>query len=301
MTAALVYLLPALATILWGANFNLSKHVLADMDALTAAAARFDIAAAVMWLVCLARGQGVPLWRHARIYGALGLIGIGAFNVLFFFGMQTTSAVNGALIMAANPLLTALLAMAFTKARLRPRQLVALPIALAGVAFVVLGGGASLHIRQGDLLMMAGSVCWAVYNVMVGERLPRDVSGLANTTALMTAGAAVLTAVALAAGAPVRVPHDGALASLLFMAIGGSVLAYLFWNAGIARVGAARAALFMNLVPVSSMTIAALEGQAPTWVQLAGGAVVIGAVLLSSWPGRAALPYREARVAPARS
>jgi drug/metabolite transporter (DMT)-like permease len=298
MSKVLTYPLIAVATVLWGANFNLAKHVLADLDPLTAAAARFDIAALVMLALCALRGERVPLLRHARIYGLLGLVGIGAFNVLFFLGMRSTSPVNGALIMSANPLLTALLAVAMSGARLRPRQLVAMPIALAGVAFVVLGGGAAagagLHVDLGDLLLIGGSVSWALYNVIVGQRLPRGVSGLANTTGVMSAGALVLTTVALAAGSPVHLPQPGAGAALGLMAIGGSVCAYLFWNAGIARLGAARAAPFMNLVPVSSMLIAACEGQLPTGVQLAGGAAVIGALVLSSWPGRAALPERVA-------
>ena len=135
------------------------------------------------------------------------------------------------------------------------------------------------------------------YGILEGEQIsvlwatPYD--GLANTTGVMTAGAIILSVVAAATGAPVHDVHDvhaGALVALLLMALGGSVLAYLFWNAGIARLGAPRAALFMNLVPVSAMVIAALEGQPPTWVQQVGGATVILAVILASWPGRASLP-----------
>jgi drug/metabolite transporter (DMT)-like permease len=224
----------------------------------------------------------VPLIRHGVAYATLGLVGIAGFNVLFFYGMQMTSAVNGALIMALNPLLTALLAYLLKVHRPDTRQLVAFPIGAAGVAVVVLGGGAQLRIGDGDLLMLAGNLCWAFYNVMVGKLLPRDVGGLANTTGVMVAGAIALTSVALLAGAPVTVPGSEALGSLLLMSLGGSVLAYLFWNASIARLGAARTAVFLNLVPVSSMVISAFEGEPPTWVQLAGGAVVIGAVSLAS-------------------
>jgi drug/metabolite transporter (DMT)-like permease len=292
MPTAPVYLLVALATLIWGANFNLVKHVLVDMTALTAAAARFDIAAVVMLAICALRGERIPVLRHGATYAALGLVGICGFNVLFFFGMQSTSAVNGALIMAGNPLLTATLGFVLTGSRLNQRQIAALPIACAGVAFVVLGGGAHWQLERGDLLLLGASLSWALYNVLVGQRLPREVSSLANTTGVMTAGAIALSVLALVKGAPVQVLHTDALVSLLLMSLGGSVLAYLFWNAGIARLGASRASLFLNLVPVSSMVIAALEGQAPTWVQQIGGAVVIGAVLVASWPVKAGSPLR---------
>jgi len=63
-----------------------------------------------MVAICIIKGQRVPLIRHGRSYATLGLVGIAGFNVLFFYGMQTTSAVNAALIMALNPLMTALMA-----------------------------------------------------------------------------------------------------------------------------------------------------------------------------------------------
>jgi EamA-like transporter family protein len=101
--------------------------------------------------------------------------------------------------------------------------------------------------------------------VYVRKLVPTDTSGIANTAGIMTTGAVALTA--LRAGAV-----------LLAMSVGGGVLSYLFWNAGIAKLGPARAAIFMNLVPVASMVIAALSGAPPNHAQLLGGALVIGAV-----------------------
>ena len=63
---------------------------------------------------------------------------------------------------------------------------------------------------------------------------------------------------------------------------------YLFWNVGIAKLGPARAAIFMNLVPVASMVIAAFSGAPPNHAQLLGDALVIGAVTFSALsPGSA--------------
>jgi len=277
--------LAALAAVLWGANFNLSKPVLADMHPLTAAAARFLIAALVMAAVALASGARPPFRRHGRAYFLLGLVGIGGFNLMFFYGMQSTSAVNGALIMATNPLVTALLAVPLLGEQPSRRHMMALPVALAGVSAVLLGGGAGLALAPGDALMLGANLAWALYNVLVRRLMPPG-SGIANTAGVMVMGALVLSAAAVAAGAPVTLPGPTAAAALAAMAIGGTVLAYLFYNAGIKALGAGRTALFLNLVPVSAMAIAAIGGAPPTALQLTGGAITTLAVLGAMMPAR---------------
>ena len=105
----------------------------------------------------------------------------------------------------------------------------------------------------------------------------------------MSVGALALTAAAVCSGASFTMPGFHAGSALIAMSVGGGVLAYLFWNIGIARLGAARAAVFLNLVPVASMLISAITGEPPTHVQLFGGALVIGAVTFSALPSRKAV------------
>src|SRR4051794_21597444 len=102
MPVLTTYLLVALSAVLWGANFNLVKPVVAEMPALIGGADRFLIAAAVMVAITYATGERLA-WRHRNIYLLLGMLGVFGFNVFFFIGMASTSPVNGALIMALNP------------------------------------------------------------------------------------------------------------------------------------------------------------------------------------------------------
>lgn len=281
------YILTALAAIQWGANFNLAKPVLAEMPPLVAGADRYLIAAAIMLALVYFRGERVPL-RHGKTYLTLGLVGVFGFNLFFFLGMASTSAVNGALIMALNPLLTSVIAYFILGDQPSRRQLLAFPAGLIGVGIVVLGAGAEVHVARGDALLFIANLSWAFYNVYVRKLMPADVSGIANTAGIMTVGALALTLVALLSEQAFVIPGLYAGSALLAMSVGGGVLAYLFWNAGIARLGAARAAIFLNLVPVASMIIAACTGSPPTGVQLLGGALVIGAVTFSALPVRTA-------------
>lgn len=275
------YTLVAVAAILWGTNFNLAKPVLAEMPPLVAGADRYLIAAAIMLTITCIIGERPPL-RHFKAYLILGLLGVFGFNLFFFLGMASTSPVNGALIMALNPLLTSLIGRFILGDRPTPRQWLAFPAGLIGVAIVVLGAGAHVHIAHGDALMFVANLNWAFYNVYVRRLAPTDTSGIANTAGIMSTGAVALSAVALYSGEAFVIPDLRAGGALLAMSVGGGVLSYLFWNAGIAKLGPARAAIFMNLVPVASMVIAAFSGAPPNHAQLLGGALVLGAVTFSA-------------------
>ncbi len=286
-----VYLLVSATALFWGANFVLAGPVLADLPPLWAAAVRFLLAAALMLGTAAYRREDLLglLRRHAGVYLMLGVVGIAAFNLLFFFALQSTSANSAALIMAINPLLTALLAAVFLGEKASVRHLVALPVALSGVAVVVSGGDlgklASLRFSHGDLLMVAATVSWAMYNILARRYMPQG-SPLAHTSWIMTAGAVVLLAFAVGTGSQLHALGAMAGVSMAIMVIGGTVLAYLFWGMGIARLGAARTAIFLNLVPVFAMLLGALMDASPTAPQLAGGLLVLGGVTISMLPSR---------------
>ncbi len=286
-----VYLLVMASAFFWGANFVLAGYVLNDVSPLWAAAFRFVLGAVLMFAIAgFKREELLSLARrHAGAYLMLGTVGIVMFNVLFFYALRTSSADSAALIMATNPLLTTLLAAVILGERPSARHLAALPIALAGVAIVIVQGSAkelsTLHIAQGDLLMLLGNVSWALYNVLSRRYMPQA-SPVANTTWVMTAGAVLLLAVALVNGAPLSPIGGKAAAALAVMTVGGTVLAYLFWTVGITRLGAGRTSIFLNLVPVFAMLLGASFGTPPTAAQLVGGAIVLAAVTLSMLPSR---------------
>jgi len=286
MGNATVYLLVSATALFWGANFVLAGPVLADMPPLWAAAVRFLLAAALMLAVAGGRGENLfgLLKRHAAVYLMLGTVGIAAFNLLFFCALQTTSANNGALIMAINPLLTTLLAAAFLGERASVRHLLALPVALGGVAVVIshgeLGRLASLTFSQGDLLMLAATSSWAAYNVLARRYMPQG-SPIAHTSWIMAAGALVLLAFALGSDSHIHALGVKAGMAMAFMVGAGTVLAYLFWGLGIAQLGAGRTAIFLNLVPVFAMLTGGVLGSVPSGAQMIGGLLVLAGVVIS--------------------
>jgi drug/metabolite transporter (DMT)-like permease len=286
-----VYLLVTASAFFWGANFVLAGPILADLSPLWAAAMRFVLGAALMFIIAGVRREQLLglLKRNAGVYLLLGAVGITGFNLFFFYALRSTSANSAALIMATNPLLTALLAVAFLGERLTGRHLVALPVALTGVAVVISQGNMnkleSLNFAHGDLLMLVANLCWAGYNVLVRRYMPQG-SPIANTSWVMAAGAILLASVAIGSDAHMSTLDGKASLAMAVMVIGGTVLAYLFWGIGIARLGAARTAIFINLVPVFAMLVSGVLGTLPTTAQLAGGLLVLGGVSISMFPSR---------------
>ena len=290
-----IYLLVASTTLFWGANFVLAGPVMVDLPPLWAAAMRFLLGAGLMLVIAGIRREDLLglLRRHAWAYLLLGTVGVAAFNLLFFSALKSTSADSAALIMALNPLLTTLLAAAFLGEKASMRHWLALPVALAGVTVVIshgdLGRLAALKFSHGDLLMLAGSLSWAFYNILTRRFMPKG-APLVHTSWVMAAGAVVLLAVALGSHTPLHAVDLKAGAALAVMVVGGTVLAYLFWSMGIAHMGAGRTAIFINLVPVFAMLTGAIVGTLPSGAQLVGGVLVLGGVAISMLPQRRLAP-----------
>jgi len=287
------FVLSALAAVFWGSNFEATRIVLHELPPWTAAAGRFVFAAfgILLWLR-LAEGPGLQaLRRNALAFLVLGVVGVAGFNAALFLGMQSSSPVTAALIMGTSPLTTNLLEALIGGHWPSRRALFGMAISLVGVALTV-GAFSGARFASGDLLIFAGSLAWAFYTIGC-RRWVRAASPLETSAWTMLAGAAALLIAAFTLEDPLAIAAAAsptAWGATLWMALVGSVLAYLFWQVGIAVRGPAATSVLFNLVPVSALLIAAAFGRMPHPTQIAGVAVAIFGVLLAS--GRLSLRPR---------
>lgn len=276
------------ATFFWGSNFNAAHALAGVLPPLTAASERFAIAVTVLLAMRALRGSGESNLLPADMLKLciLGLIGIFGFNSAFFIALHTTSSLNAALIMSLSPLLTALLSTLILGTVLRARQLLGIAIAFGGVTLVITGGHLSaLHVAIGDWWMLLAVVAWSLYTVLV-QKLVAHVPALQQARWTITAGAAGLIAIAIASE-PVAVLTTQTLTTMaivIYMALCGTVLAYIFWLRGVQDLGPQRASIAFNLVPVFTLLVNLAFGQWPNPVQIAGlFAVITGVVIASGW------------------
>lgn len=282
-----IWLQLLLTTLGWAATFHVSKHIVSEMPPLSAAIWRFAIAVAFLlpltthregWEWGALRRNAVPL----LVMGGIGILG---FQLGMFYGLETSSAANAALIMGLNPALTVALSAALERRHIRLLQWCGLLLGIAGVAIVVSNGHWQSLLRlsfgRGDLWLLGGAAAWALYSVMIR----RNVRGLGVMQ--ITASTILICTVAMTVGAALWAPGNllwpprALWLPLLFIGVIGSGLAYVWWNAAVTKLGAARASMFMNLVPVFTIGIGTLMGQPVGPAQLLGAALVIGGVILA--------------------
>lgn len=287
----MTYLYLILTTFFWAATFHLGKFAIQFMSPLSTAAWRFIIAGAILAVMAARQKSwdGLAVRQNLLPLIAMGVIGVFGFNAALFFGLQLTSPVNGALIMALNPSITALLSAAINRDSISARQWLGFALGLAGVTSVVSQGSLqtllSLSFSMGDVLILLGCICWALYAV-IPKRFVKNLSTMSMTTSTIIIGAITLTGMSwLTADDLFVAPPANTMLAVATMAVFGSVLAYIWWNQGIAKIGVARAAAFTNLVPMFTALIGVALGQSISGGQIIGAVLVISGVLVGSSKG----------------
>lgn len=284
------YALLAASTSLVGSYVGLSKLLVAAFPIVLLAGLRFGFAAVLMlgWLRKPAH-EG-PL--DARSKGLLFLesfLGNFLFSICMLFGLKQSSAVVAGVILAGIPAAVALLSRVFLKERLSRRVLAGIACAVGGIALVASGkqGGAETTLA-GALLLIAAVFCEGCY-VVIGKRLtadlgPKRISALINLWGLvLVSPLAIWQAMSFDFGAP-RV-LDWAL--LGYYSAVASIVTVWLWMAGLERLPAAKAGVFMVFLPISTALIGLLLGEQLSAVQaLAYGLALLG-VLLATWPTQA--------------
>ncbi|KAA8998487.1 DMT family transporter [Affinibrenneria salicis] len=283
-----------LSAFFWGSNFNVASLVVNPISPVFAASERFFIATIFIFLVLIIKGQcGLSTIRKDIFaIAVLGLIGITGLNVAFFIGMRSTSPMNGALIMATSPMTTALLNALLDKRRVPYINMVGMAISFIGVALVISDGKivnlARMNFRSGDQLMMFANLSMAIYTVgckrFIKTATPLQISSFTMLSG--TIGIIIFTLLYPTEPQPFSAISLQSHVLLAYMGIAGSVLAYLFWNIGINRLGVPVTSIFFNFVPIFTMLISLCQGASLNMMQLNGTILVVAGVLITTQSAR---------------
>jgi drug/metabolite transporter (DMT)-like permease len=287
MNRRLALIALALAGLLWGTSAPLTKIDLGVLDPGWLTAVRFVLAGVL--LVWVAR-------RRLRVDAATwpivgwGAVGYGIVVALWNAGLARTSVTHGALLVAAVPGLVAVFALVLGLGSAGPRAWLGYALALAGVGFVVAGGGsASL---TGDLLVAASMALSAAFTV-AQSRLLAGRDPLAVTAVQFVAAAAVTVPLAAVteplpwSGADAVSGSPAGLLAVAALVVIATLLPFTLFAWGQARTTPEVAGAFLNLEPlVGAASGAVAFGDPFGFSQCVGAAAVLGGIALSALPAR---------------
>lgn len=264
------------AAICFGTTFLVVQGAVERVEPVPFLAVRFLVAAIVLWPVARRRPASAGELRDGILAGVALLAGY----VLQTVGLQYTGSATSAFITYLLVVFVPVLGLVLLRRRPHPVTLLGIAIAVAGLVLLTDPGGAAggSGFGRGELLTLGCAVAFAAHVVVLGETAHRH-----DPVRLATVQVAV---VGLACAVPglwlggYRFPAP-APAAAVATALFATALAFLLQVAGQRTVPPARAALLLLLEPVFAGIVASLRGDALRPGQLAGAALILGAVTIS--------------------
>ncbi|NIK68369.1 DMT family transporter [Paenibacillus sp. BK720] len=281
------WLFLVLANLFWAGNLIFGKSVTADFPPIWAAFLRWAIAA--MALIPMAQLIEKPNWR--KVWNAnwgillfLSLVGVVFYTLLTYTALQHTSSTNGSLINSLTPAVMIVLSLLFLKEKITVWQGAGLVLSFLGVLTVLtkghLLGAFRTSYNEGDGILLIAVFLWAIYSIISkrAQHLPPI------TFVAFTALIGVICMIPLLFIQPLETEHLTALGvtGVIYLGLFPSIGSFLFWNQGVKQLGAGKASITMNLMPIFTAILSVLTGQQLLVSQIVGGVIVIAGMLLSA-------------------
>lgn len=269
--------LALLTAIIWGTSFIASKLLLQSYTPTQVMFFRFVLAYAALWLLC-PRTLKVSFREEMR-FAAVAVSGCSLYFLCENSALTYTYAANVSIIVAAAPILTAILAhFTLPDEKLHKGIFSGFAIAIIGVALVVFNGTVILKLSPlGDLLSFGAAACWAVYSVLLKECV-EHYDNLLLTRRVMLWGIISSLPIILIEGAPMPLAplmSGSYLFCILFLGLVCSAVGYIFWNAATKGLGAVVTANYVYVIPFFTMLAGVIALDEPL-----SPMGVIGAVLI---------------------
>jgi len=276
------------AALIWGSMIPVLGALAEHYDKWLLSWSRYILGLPVLWLAVWwstpPKTSPRPIsWQRLLRLGAA----MSAFSVLYTFGVAHSHPATAAIVLMCGPIWATILSRLMLGATTPPGFFLTLSIVVAGGIVVVVGTPGrtpvAYGLEGGEALLIVAQFCWSWYSIRaqqwLSDRGQVALSALTSTVASVLLG--LVVAGVWAAGGitwPARAPTALELGMVVWIGVLGVAVAVLLWNTGVSLVGVPVASLFSNSAPVFAIGLAALMGREPSWLQVAGGAFVLGGI-----------------------
>lgn len=252
----------SLCTLMWAGNGVAGRAIAGQMSPMLLVTARWSLVFVILSVMLLNRWHEIKavIFAHPWRIGLMGSIGFTGFNVLFYAAAYYTTAVNMNLLQSAIPIFVFLGALMFMGTPVTLLQSLGVGLSVLGAILVTTAGQPqnllAMHFNKGDLMLVLACACYAGYTLALRGR-PR-VDGLVFFAAL--ALAAMLSSIPFLAieawRGQIVWPTFRGFSILAYITVFPSLVAQLFYMRGVDLIGAGRAGVYANLVPIFGALLA---------------------------------------------
>lgn len=292
------YVLLVLTTMFWGGNSVAGKAAVGNIDPYALILLRWTGAFLVLLPFALApiRRDWATIQARWWLYLFYGAVGYALFNVLIYVAAYFTSGVNNAIDQTAINVFVMLLSFLLFRTAVKPLQLVGVAVTIVGVMLTATHGDLrrilSLDINFGDLLVLIASLAYALYSISLRWRPKTNWMSFLAASFFGAVLASIVFQLTLGGGVPhlVKVvPEVTPLGWLIvvYTVLLPSLVSQMLYVRGVELIGANRASLFINLIPLFGAigSVVLLGERLEPFHFAAGGLIVIG-ILVAEWSAR---------------
>ncbi|MHB2267793.1 DMT family transporter [Aliihoeflea sp. PC F10.4] len=291
----IAYILLILTALMWGGNAVAGKLAVGHISPMLLTLMRWSVALIVV---------GAIGWRQLRADWAvarsglvllliLGAVGFSGFNAALYSALLYTSAINVSIEQAAMPMIIMAANFLLFSMRVTSLQIAGFVLSIIGVAVVASHGELSrlveLDVNRGDALMVLAVLFYGGYTVFLRFK---PAIHWQSTMIVMVFGAivAALPFVAWeAASDRLILPDLRGWAIVAYTALFPSLLSQIFFMRGVELIGANRAGLFINLVPILGTLLSIIVlGEAFHAYHAAAIVLVMSGIAVAEYSGRKA-------------
>lgn len=258
------YLLLTLTTLFWAGNAIAGRLAADVIPPFTLTFVRWVLTVSILfWLARPALRESWPVIRQNRLFlFTLGISGFAGFNFALYGALNYTTAINVTIEQSAMPMVIILLSFLVFRERILAAQAYGVALSILGVLVTATHGDLTallrLDVNIGDAIMMAGVLLYSGYSVALRRKPALDwrvfMLALGCSAALFSLPFAIFDVMSG------RLPEMSwkAPAILAYIVIFPSLMSQIFFIRGVELIGANRAGLFINLVPIFGAILAIL-------------------------------------------
>jgi len=243
----MIYVKLTIMAFLWAGGFIAAKLIAHEAGPFTISFLRFLIATVIMAVLVYKKEQYVKIGTAMLVYALGGAVfGIFCYNYFFLAGIKLVDAGRGSVIISTVPIVIALVSRAFLKEKIGVGKLAGILISIFGAVVVITKGQigviAGPAFGRGEVYLMFCVLCASIFTLCSRQML-NHLTPMLTMVCVSALGTVFLAGPALweLTQVPVQWTSSAFIVNLLYLSIGPSVLAVIFYYQAIREVGPVRA------------------------------------------------------------